>query len=77
MTTLTAQDAILTSRAESIRAGDRTGFSEWGSLFRVGGWAALAVLALVPIQMVVFFVWLSATATLLSNSPGVPPALVI
>jgi hypothetical protein len=57
MTTLTAQDAILTGRAESIRAGERTAFSEWGSLYRVGGWAALAVLALVPIQMVVFFVW--------------------
>ena len=57
MTTLTAQDAILTGRAESIRAGDRTTPSEWGSLYRVGGWAALAVLALVPIQMVVFFIW--------------------
>jgi len=64
MTTLTAQDAILTSRAESIRAGDRTAFSEWGSLFRVGGWAALAVLALVPIQMVVFFVWPPPTSVI-------------
>jgi len=64
MTTLTAQDAILTSRAESIRAGDRTALSEWGSLFRVGGWAALAVLALVPIQMVVFFVWPPPTSVI-------------
>jgi hypothetical protein len=64
MTTLTAQDATLTSRAESIRADDRTTFSEWDSLYRVGGWAALAVLALVPIQMVVFFVWPPPTSVI-------------
>ena len=29
----------------------------WQTLHRVGGMAALAVLVLIPIQMVVFFVW--------------------
>lgn len=64
MTTLAAHDGIVTRRTESIREGDRTIASEWGSLYRVGGWAALAVLALVPMQMVVFFVWPPPTSVI-------------
>lgn len=57
MRTVAAPSAIPASRP---LLGERLDVSErgqWSTLYRVGGVAALAVLALVPIQMVVFFVW--------------------
>ncbi|HEV8669636.1 MAG TPA: hypothetical protein VGS01_02760 [Candidatus Limnocylindria bacterium] len=57
MTTLAAHDVLATRAAdltvEQVRAADR----EWRTLFRIGGLAAFSVLALVPLQMIVFFVW--------------------
>ncbi len=57
MTTIALRDTAATGHAESVHEGDRTTSSEWGSLCRIGGLAAMGVLALVPIQMIVYFVW--------------------
>jgi hypothetical protein len=57
MTTLAVHDAAATGRGALVVERDHAEGGEWTSLFRIGGLAALAVLALVPIQMIVFVVW--------------------
>jgi hypothetical protein len=56
MTTLTAAQAAPATR-DRLRGGELAAESAWRPLYRIGGAAAFAVLALVPIQLVVFVVW--------------------
>lgn len=48
-----AQDSQNISVAEKAKILD----SAWKPLYRVGGASALLMLVLIPIQMIVFFVW--------------------
>lgn len=57
MTTLTAPSTIATPRSIQVERSEMSEGARWSTLYRVGGISALAVLALVPIQMIVFFVW--------------------
>jgi hypothetical protein len=57
MTTLTVRNPGAASRpvpAERPGVGET---AQWQALYRAGGIAALTVLALVPVQMAVFFLW--------------------
>jgi len=62
MRTLTAPEAIPAPRPVLAQRSSVSEGAEWSTLYRVGGISALAVLALVPIQMVVFVVWPPPTA---------------
>jgi fumarate reductase subunit D len=64
MTTLVTVAAVRAKEIPIAPTRDQSDESAWRTLYRAGGLAALGVVALVPIQMVVFVVWPPPTTVL-------------
>jgi hypothetical protein len=57
MSAVTMATRVAAKREPPVTTRDRAEDHAWKPLYRLGGIAALAILALVPVQMAVFFIW--------------------